>query len=59
MSEKNNSNEKKYTPINKHKRKGKIFSSPHIFLENVKPIAWDRDMLPTRAIPIRCHGNNL
>lgn len=46
MSDKNNSNEKKYTPINNHKRKGKIFSSPHIFLENVKPIAWDRDLLP-------------
>ncbi len=46
MPEKNNSNEKKYTPINKHKRKGKIFSSPHVFLENVKPIVWDRDLLP-------------
>ncbi|MFW9970055.1 MAG: DUF5677 domain-containing protein [Candidatus Odinarchaeota archaeon] len=46
MSEKNNSNEKKHTPINKLKRKGKIFSSPHKFLENLKPIAWDRDLLP-------------
>jgi len=46
MSDKNNSNEKKYTSINKYKRKGKIFSSPYVFLENVKSIAWDRDLLP-------------
>ena len=46
MSDKNNSNEKKYTSINKHKRKGKVFSPQYEFFEHLQPIAWDRDLLP-------------